>query len=374
MRRIRICQLITELALAGAERCVYELVRRLDPRRFDVDVVALRGGQVARMLRRNGVPVTVLDVRWRLDVSKLGALIRHLRGRRVDLLHTHLFHADLAGRLAAYEAGTPHLVHTVHVAEGRFRPWRFGFARWAANQYDRIVCVSESVRDYHARASGLPLRRYTVIPNGIDAPRFSGREASRKLLRARWGVRDEQVVVAFVGRLDVQKGIGRLLAAVSHLAARGDAVQLVIAGDGPKRGLVENFIAHGEGGASTRWLGFVEDVAGVLSAADVFVIPSRWEGFGLAATEAMAAGLPVIGTKVPGLREVILPGRTGLLIEPGDSQALAEAIHHLATDKDLRARMGAAGRKRVTEHFSIAANVAAHEQLYEQVMVGPGPA
>ncbi len=370
MRRTRICQLITELELAGAERCVYELARRLDRRRFDVQVVALRGGRVADMLTAAGVEVTVLGVRWRLDLPKFLRLVNLLRRARVDILHTHLFHADLIGRAAAALAGVPHLLHTVHVAEGRFRPWQFAYARFFAERCERIVCVSESVRDYHARASGLPRWRYIVIPNGTDIESFSSDPAARKELRRQWRIGPREVLLAFVGRLDHQKGIDRLLGAVSHLGARGEHVNLVVAGDGPKRDLVENFIRHGEGGRFARLLGFVEDVRGVLSAADVFVMPSRWEGFGLAAAEAMAAGLPVIATKVPGLREVVVDGQTGVLVAPDDVQTLAEAILQLVGDRRERRRLGEAGRARVAEQFAIASNVAAHERLYAEVAAG----
>jgi len=364
MRRIRICQLITELQLAGAERCVYELARRLDRRRFDVHVMALRGGVVGDMLARAGVPVDVLGVQGRYDVLKLGRLVELLRRGRFDILHTHLFHADLVGRLAGSLAAVPRLVHTVHVAEGRFRPWQFAFARFFADRCDKIICVSQSVLDHHARMSGLPRRRYIVIPNGIDVASFSRDEELRRKLRREWSLADTEVLAAFVGRLDYQKGIDRLLAAASHLAARGEPINLVIAGDGPKRDLVENFIAHGEGGDRARFLGFVQDVRSVLSAADMLVMPSRWEGFGLAAAEAMAAGLAVIASRVAGLRELIVDEQTGLLGDWNDVVSLADTIALLAGDAQLRRRLGAAAMKRVTERFGIDANVAAHEQLY----------
>jgi glycosyltransferase involved in cell wall biosynthesis len=366
MRRLRICHLITELGPAGAERCVYELARRLDRNCFDVQVAALRGGAVADWLAAAGVPVAVLDIRGRWDAGKLLHLVDLLRGR-VDLLHTHLFHADLVGRLAASLAGVPHLVHTVHTAEGRFRPWQFAAARLLADRCDRIICVSPSARDFHARRAGLPPSRYTVIPNGVDAEAFARDAQARRRLRQQWELADEQVLLAYVGRLDYEKGIDVLLATASHLAARGQAVHLVIAGDGPKRRHVENFIAHGEGGRQCRWLGHVQDVRGVLSASDGLVMPSRWEGFGLAAAEAMACSLPVIASDVPGLRDLVTPGRTGVLVERNDAVALAEAIEDLVGDAARRQAMGQAGRARIAKDFPLSAMIEAHEQLYLQV-------
>ena len=367
MRRIRVCQLITDLVPAGAERCVYELVRRLDGDRFDVQVAALRGGQVADRLTAVGVKVTVLGVRGKWDVGKLWRLAGLLRHERIDLLHTHLFHADLAGRPAARSASVPHVIHTVHVAEMRFRPWQFAMARFFADWCDRIVCVSDSARRRHARKSGLPAWRYTVIPNGIDAEAYARDEKVGEALRREWGLGEREVLLAFVGRLDYQKGVDTLLGAMSHLAACGHPRKIVIAGDGPMRSMVDNWARHGEGGRACRLLGFVDNVRDVLSAADVFVMPSRWEGLPLAGAEAMAAGLAVIATGVSGLCDIIADERTGVLVEPNNVVALAGAIERLSADGDLRARLGAAGRESARRLYRIDANIAAHEALYEEV-------
>ena len=370
MRRLRICQLITELRPGGAERCVYELATRLDRTRFDVRVAALRGGEVADRLREAGVLVWALDLRGKWDLGRLAVLPRLLRGERIDLLHTHLFHADLAGRVAAHVARTPHLIHTVHVAEGRFRPWQFAWARLAAPLCERIVCVSGAVRDRHARASGLPEWRYRVIPNGVDTSARARDPEARARLRGEWGLGADEVVAAFVGRLDRQNGVDVLLAAMDRLAD-GAGVRWVLAGDGPGREAVQRHVAASGGRA--QWLGFRRDVAAVLSAADVFVAPSRWEGLPLATAEAMAAGLPVVAARAPGLEEVVLDGRTGLLVPREDPQALADAIGRLAAAPALRSRLGAAGRDRARCRYDIATNIAAHEALYEEAAAGGTP-
>lgn len=367
MQRLGVCQLVTELRPAGAERCVYELAVRLDRRRFDVHVAALRGGAVADWLARAGVGVTVLNVRGKLDAARLPRLVGLLRRKRIRLLHTHLFHADLAGRIAARVAGVPHLVHTVHVAEGRFRPWQYAWARLTADWCDRIVCVSRAVRDHHARRARLPLRRYAVIHNGIDADAYARHRGRRQQLRRAWAVGPGEVLIAFVGRLDYQKNVALFLEASHRLRSLRRDVRIVIAGDGPDRAAVEEFLQSGDASRWSVWLGHSDDVAGLLSAADILVQPSRWEGFGLAAAEAMAAGLPVVATKVPGLSEVVDDGVTGWLVDSEDADALAAAMRRLVERPQERARLGAAGRQRVSEHFSIAANVAAHQRLYQEL-------
>ena len=221
MARIRICQLITTLEPGGAESCVFELATRLDRDRFDVQVVGLRGGALVDKLRAAGVTVQTLGIRRKWSVGnpvKLRRLTALLKRERIDLLHTHMFHADLAGRLAARRAGLRRVVHTVHVAEKRFRPWHFSFARWGRRHCDRIVCVSKSVHQWHAAKSRLPADVYEVIPNGIDVAAFARDDSARQTLRKQWGAGPDDVVAAFVGRLDKQKGVDTLLDAAARLA------------------------------------------------------------------------------------------------------------------------------------------------------------
>jgi glycosyltransferase involved in cell wall biosynthesis len=367
MRRLRVCQLITTLGVGGAERGLYELSRRLDRSRFDVRVAALRGGEVGQWLQAAGIGVTVLGLRGKWDVLKLSRLGQLLRHERIDLLHTHLFHADLAGRPAALAAAVPHVVHTVWTAEGRFRPWQFAYARLLSQACDRIICVSQSVREHHARRSGLPDHCYRVIPWGIDVAAFSRDQAARRRLRAAWDLANDQVLAAFVGRLETYKGVETLLAAIRLLAPRGGCLRFVIAGDGPMRQAAQDFLAHAEGGSHAWMLGHVRDVRAVLSAADLYVMPSHWEGWPLALGEAMAAGLPAVGSDVPGVRDLLIHERTGVLVPSQDAAALADAIERLAGDGKLRRRLGRAARNRIVQQFSIERTVAAHEALYDEI-------
>ncbi|MHC4561240.1 MAG: glycosyltransferase [Planctomycetota bacterium] len=372
MQPIRICQLVTELRPGGAERCVYELATRLDREKFDVQVAALRGGAVAEELRSAGVKVHVLDVggKWSLALpGKLRRLAAMLRDEGIELLHTHLFHADLAGRLAMRKGGVRHLVHTVHVAEKRWRPWQFAFARWMKRRCERIVCVSPSVKQWHAQQSGLADDCYEVIANGIDADAFARDEAARRKLREDWRAGDEDVVAAFVGRLDRQKGADVLLATIERLAGEGQRIKFVIAGDGPQRPMVEQFCST-QAGEACQYLGHVGNVNAVLSAADMFILPSRWEGWPLALGEAMAAGLACVGTEVAGIQDVLTDGQTGLVVDGENPEQLAAAVGRLAADAALREYLGGCASELIGGEFSIEANVKRHEELYLRVTGG----
>ena len=371
MSRIRVCQIVTDLKPSGPGRRVCDIAARLDRDRFDVSVIALRGmhgGPLAESLEFASVPVRVLNMRGVFAPLRLGRLAGLIRDAQADLVHTHGFRADFAGRPAARLAAVPNLVHTVHEAGGRFRPWQFAYARFLSGYCDRIICVSPSVQEYHSGRSGLPASMYSVIPSGIDVEAFAPDPEARRRLRKQWGVEDSRPVVAYVGRLDRQKGIETLLSAFSHLAARGHAMDIVIAGEGPGRRIVENFIRHGEGGNRCRLLGFVDDVRAVLSAVDIYATASNSEGHPLSPTEAMAAGLPVVATKAPGLRDIVIDGVTGLLAAPQDVFGLAERIERLGDDPELRRQLGGYGRMRVIAQYPISTMIQTIETLYTGIV------
>ena len=368
MSKIRVCQIVADLNSSGPGRRVCDIAARLDRDRFDVSVITLRGGPLAESLELASVPVSVLNMRGVFAPVRLGRLAGLLRDCHPDLVHTHGFRADLAGRPAARLAAVPNLVHTVHEAEGRFRPWQFAYARFLSGYCDRIICVSPSVQEYHCGRSGLPASMYSVIPSGIDVDAFAPDGDARRRLRKQWGVDDSQPVVAYVGRLDRQGGIETLLSAFSHLAARGHAMDIVIAGAGSGRRIIENFIRHGEGGSRCRLLGFVDDVRAVLSAVDIFTTASNSEGHPLSPTEAMAAGLPVVATKAPGLRDIVIDGVTGLLAAPRDVFGLAERIERLGDDLELRKQLGRYGRRRVIAQYPVSTMIQAIETLYTDVV------
>ena len=368
MGRIRLCHLITELAPAGAERMVYELATRIDRDRFEPHVAALRGGRVADELRDAGVDVTVFDVRCKADLPRLLTIRRFFRRQRFDLVHTHLFHADLAAGLAGVHR-VSRLVHTVHVAERRRRPMHFVWARRAARHRERLIAVSPTVRDFHADRCGIDPSKYVVIPNGVDPARYARDEQARRRLRDEWGVADNTVVIACVARLSEEKGIDVLIEAAGEMTT--SPFRIVIAGDGPLREPLRRQCLDRVPPRRVAMLGFVDDVPALLSAADAFVLPSRWEGFGLAAVEAMAAGLPVVATAVEGPGEIVLDGQTGLLIPPDDPEALGSALMRVVEDPPLRKRWGRRGRERAALQYDIARAVRAHEELYLDVMETP---
>jgi glycosyltransferase involved in cell wall biosynthesis len=354
------------LGVGGTESHILELASRIDRSRFDVTVCTLKpGGRVAEELQARGIRVLSLDGAGKLDARVLFRLLKIIRNERPDVIQAFLFWANVAARVCGRLLRTYAIISSYHdeiVSEG-----------WMVRLVDRltlkwthgILCCSDAVRRSVLSRIGGVGRQFTVIPFGVDVDEFrSPSAASRREL----GLHDEGPVIGTVCRLvEPKKGLSVLLHSMAELALRlrKPPCQLLIVGDGPARGALE---ALRDRLGLTRWVVFTgtrRDVPRVLHALDVFVLPSLYEGFGIAILEAMAAGKPVVATTVGGIPEFVVDGETGLLVEPGNAAALAKAIECLLRDPERAGGMGMRGRARVLDAFQVSTVVRQHEQAYE---------
>jgi glycosyltransferase involved in cell wall biosynthesis len=323
---------VCDLADGGAERLVLDLCRR-SPADITADVATVHDGGA---LADSFVGVRSAGrVRGHLGVRALGRLARLARG--YDVVHTHLWAGDAWGRPAAVLAGVP-VISTAHNVDRDEPAWKGRVTALSARWTTRVCAVSEAVAA-HVRDQGVPAARVVVVPNGVALERF----------RARWaGLSSRRAL--YVGRLVPQKGADVLVDA-AWTVGEGE---FTLAGDGPLRGRLRP-------PPNVALAGRVDDVPARLNAARVAVIPSRWEGFGLFAVEAMAAGTPVVASAVDGLAEVV--GDAGLLVPPGDARALADAIKRVLHDDELALRLSIAGRQRA-QAFSLDAMIARYAAIY----------
>jgi glycosyltransferase involved in cell wall biosynthesis len=354
--------LITLAEVGGAQAYVASLLPALVGG-FDVAVAAHGNGPLRDAAERWGVRFLPLrHVRrainpWR-DAVGLLELVRLLRRERPDILHASSSKAGVLGRLAAAAARVPIRIFTVH-------GWAFtahsGLAARLYRYADRLVrplttvtvCVAE-----HERETGLAARTCTeaqtiVIPNAIDARAFPRTHRESKLPR-----------LVAVGRLKAPKDFATLVRAVADLPEQ--SCELLIVGDGPDRPRLEAEIERVGLDGRVRLAGERADVPDLLAGADVFVLSSASEGMPISVLEAMAAGLPVVASRVGGVPELVADGETGLLVPPGDSEALAQALRGLLADARLRHRLGDAGRVRVRERFDLGPFGRAHVELYSR--------
>ncbi|MBI2483143.1 glycosyltransferase [Candidatus Uhrbacteria bacterium] len=359
---LRVTFIGTSFAIGGAEQLQLELARRLPRDRFSVEVVAVvRGGPLEEEFRALGIPTTVIGKTTKWGWSTIEQLRAHLVAQQPDVVHTHLFGGDTWGRVAAIRAGVRCIVsteHNINVDEGIGK--RF-VKRVLARYTTRIVAVSDAVRVASMRRDGIPSRLLTVIPNGVDTEQFRPAPASAHAT----------VQLLTVGRLVPQKGHDVLMDAMAILRDELPHVVLDVVGDGPRRAALESHVRAYGLAERVRFLGMRRDLPDQYHRADIAVFPSRWEGFGIAAAEAMSCGIPVIATRVDGLAEVVVPDVTGLLVPANDPVALAQAIRALAQDRARRLLLGAAGRRRVLECFDIRNVVRRYGEFYEAAARAP---
>lgn len=357
----RIFYLITELDIGGAEKSLCELVSHLDRRRFEPVVGCLTGnGPVGEWLEREGVEVVYFDMSAWWDVGAWRRLRRALKLFRPHIVHSYLFHANMAGRLAAIGLGVERVISSVRVEDPR--PSHLWLDRLTRGLADRVTCVSESARRYTHKKTGMALNKLVVIHNGIDPARY---DMPVMAAPEKWGIQAGALVVGVIGRLDRQKAPLLMLRAAERVLAEVPDAVFAFAGDGP---LAEQCRAEAEArgiAGSVRWLGWQEDVRPLLARMDLLGLSSRWEGMPNVVLEAMACAKPVVATRVGGCGELVLDGQTGFLVPRNDEAAFAGRIVALLKDNKLRKDLGRMGRERVMEHFSVEKMVQGNEGLYE---------
>ncbi len=366
-RRLKVLHLLVSLPVGGAEDLVAAIVRGLDPERFSAEVACIGfPGPVGAELYEAGYPVSYLglDVKrtssWRL-VADLRRLLQELRP---DILHTHLYHPNLYGRLAALGLGLPGVVAAVHNSYTRVkshrRLWNYLLARTA----DRILVGSAQVWRDVRRYDGVPASRLLLLPYGI---RLAESEAKLSREEARQALQVAGFVLGTVGRLEEQKGHTYLLTALAQVQRRIPDATLVLVGDGRRREALERQARELGLADRVRFLGTRRDLALIYRALDLFVQPSLWEGLPLAVLKAMGAGLPVLATRVSGVQEVINDGSNGRLVAPGDPEGLAQAIMELYERPEIRSGLGAAAHLTIRDHYSLEAMLAQLEGLYVEL-------
>jgi glycosyltransferase involved in cell wall biosynthesis len=284
----------------------------------------------------------------RAQLRAFRALLALFRAEKPDLVHAHMPISGFLARLAARAAGVPHVAYTCHgFLFNQPAPWPRRAAslamEWLAGRVTDVFTTVSTEEAADARRLGIA-RRPVAIGNGRDPARFRPDPAARARIRAALGVAEDQVVVTALSRLVRHKGYPELLAAMRDVPAMLWVVGERLASDHGED-MAPYFAASGLG-ARLRLLGYRSDVAAVLAASDIFVLPSHFEGLPMSVIEAMLCGLPVVATDIRGPREQVVPEATGLLVPAATVAPLAAALRRLAEDAPARARMGAAGRAR----------------------------
>lgn len=348
----KITLIITGLGMGGAERQVCDLADQFAAKGHQVLLISMTGETVNRPLSAN-IEVAELNMAKTPAgfVKAYWLAQRLIKQFKPDVVHSHMLHANLFARLLRFSTRIPKLICTAHSSnEG-------GRGRMMAYRVTDALCdlstnVSQEAVDAFIAQGAVPAKRMVAMPNGIDTLRFIFNPASRASLRAQLQLTNNTPLILAVGRLTEAKDYPNLLTAFNQLPSELNHVQLAIIGVGEEQANIEAFVA--QLGLTTRvhFLGLQRNVHEWMSAADLFVLSSAWEGFGLVVAEAMANERVVVATDCGGVNEVL--GECGILVPVKNSVALAQGLQQgLALSPDVARELGHIARARVVERYSL---------------------
>lgn len=351
-----------------------ELARALRSQECEPVMLCPGHGILAERAGAEGIPVLAVAKRGAIDWRAVRQVSRRLQDNSLDLLHTHNGRTSLIAAMAVCLAGRGHVIATQHFIDPS-RSRRTGIKgfvsslahRWVEGRVDHHIAISQAVRDAMLGRGDSQARKITVVPNGITAPQIDA-ESGPQCLRLELGISDDSLLIVCAARLESEKDVASLVEAMAIVRRRHPQAVCVVAGEGSQRSALERRIADLGLDGGVRLLGFRNDVATIVSAADLFVLPSVAEPFGLVILEAMSLGKPVIATAAGGPLEIVVQGQTGLLVPPANPVALADAIGQLATDAELRRRMGLAGQQRFAARYTAGRMAAETAAVYRQVL------
>jgi glycosyltransferase involved in cell wall biosynthesis len=368
----RVAHIIHDLRPGGTERRLLAVLRGLERERFEPILVCIDGlGPLIEDVQELGLKPFVLGRVHRFDPTGIHRLVKLLRSEKVEIVHGWLSLGNAFGRIAGTLARVPVRIAAEGAAvttasRSRARRDRVidrlldpATTAYVANSETVAVCL---------RAKGLSSEKIVVIPNGVAIPEPLS-DARRVRLRSSLGASPDMAVVGMVGRLDPDfKDHHTFLTAVASLLQDGRLVRGVVIGDGPARGTLERFAEALGIEGDVVFTGYRPDAVDLLQALDVAVYLTYSEGFSNVVLESMAAGVPLMATDIPSNREAVSHGLDGLLVQIRNPQATCVALRRLLDDQAFARRLGEAGRRRVSEHYSLQAQAQATMQLYERML------
>ena len=365
--QIRVAHVVQNLPIGGMERIVVSLVQNIDHQRFRSSVYCLEdGGTLAPEIRSTGSDVTAMNKKPGLSYSLPFRLARLFRRDHVDLVHCHNFGGLVYGAIGGRLAGVGGVLYTAHGPEMPYGSRKAVFQRLPL--VDRIITVSDYVRDSAINKAGLSPSRVTTIHNGVDVGRYSRIASTREQVRTQLGLTSDEPLLGVVARLTPEKDHDTLLQSLVLVRNDFDNVKLAIAGEGELMDALKKKVEHLGLSRSVWFLGNRGDVPELLQAMDLFVLSSRQEGLGITLLEAMAVGLPVVATNTGGIPEIVISGETGLLVPPEDASRFAEAVKWMLSHRDDGKEMGLRGQKRALQQFGVERMVEQYEAVYDEVL------
>ena len=366
-RKIRILHVIDSLVAEGAEQLLLDILSEADRERFEYAVCCLvSGGPLVREMRDMGIPVVIIGRRRKVDFRALLRLIAHVRNYDPEIIHTHLFTSSLYGRIA----GTVCRRKTV-VTEHNTSAWKRWYHRLAnrllARVTARIIAVSETVRDSLIERDKVPAKKIAVVRNGVCLSRLTS-SGDRGETRREFNCSEDDILAVTVAALTEQKGHTYLIDSAKRFVREKRNVMMACVGEGPLRHKLERQVNATGLRDRIIFTGSRRDIREILDAADVFVLPSLYEGLSVSLMEAAAMGKPIVATAIGSNSELIRSGETGLLVNARAPSQLADAIQYCIDNPGHASEMGRKAAEHVRANFSVRRTARQYEEIYRELV------
>lgn len=370
----KVCHIAVADLWGGAEVHLVTLLLSLSKiQDLEMSVVLFTEGRVAQELRAAGLEVVVIAEHEHNLFVILWKLVKHFRKHQFMVVHAHKPKDNFLGGVACRLAGVPYLVRTLH---GSWEPFS-GFQHFKIKVYEHIdrlankylvsAIIAVTLKIQSLLTQGYSREKVVCIHNGIDVERLMlsrGRRSVRKELN----INERALLLGVVGRLTAVKGHIHLLKAMQILVSKNSGTHLIIVGDGPLRKQLEDIVVEFKIQKNVVFVGHQSDVSDFIEAMDIFVLPSLHEGIPMVLLEAMALSRPVVASKTGGVPEVVDDGENGLLVEPGNPEAIAEAIESLIKQVGKAGQLGRNGRVRVSQNFTAGTMAEKTANLYRRLV------
>jgi glycosyltransferase involved in cell wall biosynthesis len=363
-KKIKILYILPRLTIGGAERLIIDVAKNINKSLFDVKIIFLKenkGQEIADWedeLKKNNIPIIIVGKNNKLGIIHLLNLYKILKKEKVSIIHTSLFGAVIFGTIAAKLAGVKYVITTIHGLESYNVIKKFlSIIIFRIN--NKVIAISKALKKHLLSYYKVNNKKIKLIYNGINVDEFiyKNRNYNKK----------ERIRVGFVGRLEKVKGPDYLLQALKHL--KNENFICYIAGEGSLKKYLLEVVEKLNLKNKVKFIGWQKDVSSFLKKIDIFVLSSRNEGLGLAILEAGLSGLPVVASRVGGIKDIIDDKKNGLLFRKGDVNNLTKKINYLIENNKERERLGKSLQKKIVKNFDIKDTVKHYEEIYKNFFI-----
>jgi len=372
MKKIKILYLIDSLNIGGAQKHLISLISHLDKKKYDIHLCAFKSGPLTKEVKKLNIPFKILDQVRKPKIFGLNnffSLLKFMKHKKFDIIDTLLFASTTWGIFTAKLSNISYRIaerrNLNHILKNKKR--RLLFLRFVNLFTDKIIVVSEAVKNCVIKQEKLDPMKTKCIYNGVNLKEFDIKINQSKE-KAKLGIKNNDKIIGVVARLVKEKDYFTLIKAFKQVNDKIKNSKLIIVGDGPLKENLEKYVKKQNLENNIKFLGKRTDIPKLIKIFEIFILSSLTEGFPNVVLEAMAASKQVVATNVGGIPEVVINGKTGILVPPTNPEALANTIIKLIKNPKLREKMGKAGRKRVEKYFTIKKMVKEYEKVYDRLV------